>query len=469
MEGHREIKDKIIEEVIKEEIEKNIEEVKVEGTQGENFHIPEGDYGEVKIESNISRTVSESITKILIIIIMGMIFIIPLLDWNFWSEETLRNYNSLAYYLETTIMKNPPANLTSYDLNDILNRFINNQSDSTNPILNITFDLEIGLEPFYINSTINDKDYRLDDVGTIVSFNENVSINFLKIGMNRVLSIINISRTLFLCAVLGVSSFMFEEDANVLVLQPLDVMTEILNRVVNDPIGARNLDAMNLIQEFEGQKLLETEENIKKEESREGLNTLTNMAENEKMNKDREKEKKIEEIIEEHVEVKIIQKSIIKISALLAIGFGEAGSDIIKANLKSSTDLDPMMKGIKKTAFLGFCDIRGFSLVNEALKEDTVIFVNRIAEIVHKSADKFGGATNKNIGDAFLSVWKFPELNPNNEEYQIHPTSIYSQVVAEKAVLSYLYIIRAIKLSQDILDYSDDQRIKDISVKKVIK
>jgi class 3 adenylate cyclase len=144
----------------------------------------------------------------------------------------------------------------------------------------------------------------------------------------------------------------------------------------------------------------------------------------------------------------------------LAIGFGEAGSDIIKFNLKSHNDLNPMMKGEKKTAFVGFCDIRGFLLVNEALKEDTVIFVNRIAEIVHKSVDKFGGATNKNIGDAFLNIWKFPELNPNKETYKISPTNIYSQVVADKAVLSFLYIIRSIKLSQDILEYSDDKRIK---------
>jgi class 3 adenylate cyclase len=34
-------------------------------------------------------------------------------------------------------------------------------------------------------------------------------------------------------------------------------------------------------------------------------------------------------------------------------------------------------------------------------------FVNQIAEITHTCVNRFGGAANKNIGDAFLLVWKF--------------------------------------------------------------
>lgn len=38
--------------------------------------------------------------------------------------------------------------------------------------------------------------------------------------------------------------------------------------------------------------------------------------------------------------------------------------------------------------------------------EEVMIFVNTIANIVHGNVDKYGGAPNKNIGDAFLLVWK---------------------------------------------------------------
>ena len=34
-------------------------------------------------------------------------------------------------------------------------------------------------------------------------------------------------------------------------------------------------------------------------------------------------------------------------------------------------------------------------------------FVNNIAEIVHFEVDKYSGSSNKNLGDAFLLVWKF--------------------------------------------------------------
>ncbi len=36
-------------------------------------------------------------------------------------------------------------------------------------------------------------------------------------------------------------------------------------------------------------------------------------------------------------------------------------------------------------------------------------FVNTIAHIVHTSVSTHGGAANKNIGDAFLLVWKLPK------------------------------------------------------------
>jgi hypothetical protein len=36
-------------------------------------------------------------------------------------------------------------------------------------------------------------------------------------------------------------------------------------------------------------------------------------------------------------------------------------------------------------------------------------FVNEIARVVHGETHEYLGDPNKNIGDAFLLVWKFPE------------------------------------------------------------
>ena len=79
-----------------------------------------------------------------------------------------------------------------------------------------------------------------------------------------------------------------------------------------------------------------------------------------------------------------------------------------------SGDVDPMLPGKKKCAIYGFCDIRNFTDATEVLQEDVMIFVNNIAEIVHSMVDRFAGAANKNIGDAFLLVWKVHE-----SKYQI--------------------------------------------------
>jgi len=105
----------------------------------------------------------------------------------------------------------------------------------------------------------------------------------------------------------------------------------------------------------------------------------------------------------------ILEQTIVKIGALLALGFGEAGVKIIADNMASNGDVDPMIPGNKIVGIFGFCDIRQFTDTTEILQEEVMVFVNEIAEIVHGLVDKFSGAANKNIGDAFLLVWKFPE------------------------------------------------------------
>mmetsp|Transcript_32835 Transcript_32835/g.32063 ORF Transcript_32835/g.32063 Transcript_32835/m.32063 type:complete len:164 (+) Transcript_32835:125-616(+) len=117
-------------------------------------------------------------------------------------------------------------------------------------------------------------------------------------------------------------------------------------------------------------------------------------------------------------ETVILEQTIIKIGALLALGFGEAGTKIIAENMAHTGDVDPMVPGNKVVAIFGFCDIRQFTDTTEILQEEVMLFVNEIAEIVHGIVDKFSGAANKNIGDAFLLVWKYHEEDVEfDEEY----------------------------------------------------
>ena len=57
------------------------------------------------------------------------------------------------------------------------------------------------------------------------------------------------------------------------------------------------------------------------------------------------KGKKVKVKAEAQMETVILEQTIIKIGALLALGFGEAGSKIIAENMQGSGDINPMLPG----------------------------------------------------------------------------------------------------------------------------
>jgi len=56
-----------------------------------------------------------------------------------------------------------------------------------------------------------------------------------------------------------------------------------------------------------------------------------------------------------------------KTGALLVVGFGEAGSEIISNNMIRGGKVDPMLPGKKIMAIFGFCNIRNFTDITEVL------------------------------------------------------------------------------------------------------
>lgn len=89
-------------------------------------------------------------------------------------------------------------------------------------------------------------------------------------------------------------------------------------------------------------------------------------------------------------------------------------------------------------------------------------FVNQIAEITHSIVDKHGGSANKNIGDAFLLVWKFK----NQEEFLVdvpagetRKLSMASMQTADLALFSFLKIIAKINKFSHILDYRNNEQL----------
>ena len=116
-------------------------------------------------------------------------------------------------------------------------------------------------------------------------------------------------------------------------------------------------------------------------------------------------------------ETEAVRIALAKIVGLMQLGFGGAGHEIISANLANSeqTGLDLMLRGKKKECAYGFCDIRQFTDTVECLQDQVMLFTNSVGEIVHQACHDNRGEPNKNIGDAFLIVWRPRSLSDHTK------------------------------------------------------
>lgn len=91
-------------------------------------------------------------------------------------------------------------------------------------------------------------------------------------------------------------------------------------------------------------------------------------------------------------------------------------------------------------------------------------FVNQIAEVVHMNVDNSSGASNKNLGEAFLFVWRFPEseVDSFDGEVCLIEGSVKAGYVAEMAVYGFIKCIAKIHQYKHIVDYSRNKRLTSV-------
>ena len=257
--------------------------------------------------------------------------------------------------------------------------------------------------------------------------------------------ILNLSRTVFLCGILGLGAFYFSRDANRLVLQPIKRMVAKVEEISANPLkGLADAHAAA--------------------DAPASAQELTPAA------KRTAKEVK-------NYETRILELSINKICSLMAVGFGDAGAEIIAENMRNGGALNPMVPGKKMVAIFGFCDIRQFTDTTEVLQEDVMEFVNSIAKIVHTEVARHGGSANKNIGDAFLLVWKFPDsvsasdvalLAAGEEAYDAGAAEAVGEV-ADAALAAFVLINAGLRRSARLAGFSANpalnERIPNFRVK----
>ena len=362
----------------------------------------------------------------------------------FTEDNLYKNSSNFTYY---SIPKMLDYFLDTYE-NDISDqaidiyatyeRYVKNMSTFYYPIINVTkVNNDFSVYTFYQNESYANKKLRYEEVG-YTQYSAKGSIIAFSVRKKVVTrSIILISRMIYIYLLIVILTKILRNLCNKLLLNPIEDMIKIVDLVAKDPVNSKTIEDLK-------KDCIKSLDNSSKKNSND-------------------------------YEIKIIQFAIIRISALMAIGFGEAGGEILKENIQSSEGLNPMLEGKKITAIFGFCYIRHFPEINETLQEKTMIFVNQISEIVHSAVDKFGGITNKNLGDCFLLVWKFKEesilnsqrnlLNSNLQRISSRPKTIEEEerscYVSDCALLAFLSIIKKINKNRTILSYRNNAALQE--------
>lgn len=372
-------------------------------------------------ESKIAKTLSDKTQRILIVLILTTLFLTPLfqvstffqplpaVDFGLAQLKVIyEDYN--AFY--TTAKDEYIDRMTGYDY----------------PLIEIVLPAPDDTRQYFNDDK---EDLRFDEYTEIKEGSDFEAIYSIK-QFNQYESMINIGRTIMVCLLLTISSYIINKDAEILVLEPIERMIERIRIVAKNPMA------------------------LCSEEEIEAAGALA-------MIQSQQKKKKKKKDTHEN-ETVFLENSLFTIGRLMGLCYGEAGARIIGNNIASSeigSDFNPLIPGSKELAIFGFCDIRGFADATEALEQDVMLFVNQIAEIVHSTADHHQGASNKNLGEAFLMVWKLPreEIDSFDEELTIRPESDICSIIADLAVLSFVKTCWKVNKFAHICDYGRNEKM----------
>ena len=100
-----------------------------------------------------------------------------------------------------------------------------------------------------------------------------------------------------------------------------------------------------------------------------------------------------------------VELTLQRLAILLQLVFGSAGANIIANNIRGDY-LEVVTPGRKVYAIFAFMGVEGWDGMMETLQVEMSELMNATAELVHSVCVLFGGEVNKNIGNAFLLVWK---------------------------------------------------------------
>ena len=397
-------------------------------------------------QSKLGSKLNHSITQRVILLVLSMVIILPLTTYSESNYACYGAVDSLYTFVDGAVGS---STMQTALVNEVTSEF-SSANEHVNPVL-----LYLSMEPYdssapLINNTV-DREILRSSAILKVSRGVKGSGTYIEaeFGINSLLketAELNIGLTIFIGMILVVGSAIFNNDAQDTVLSPIERMMNMVDAVVKDPLSPLHFDHSGPVQAGE-------------------------------------------------YETRLLESTVEKITGLLRVGFGEAGAGIISANLSldSGSKINPLLPGVRVYVIVGFCDIHHFEEVLVKLTDDVLTFVNTIAEIVHENVAHWGGQCNKNLGNAFVILWRIDDENTLRDTLS---TSKFSKKVtsgpggqdsgkgkestskketatkvidlkrvpginiyADQALIGYLKIIAEINRSKAILKYRNEPRL----------
>lgn len=169
---------------------------------------------------------------------------------------------------------------------------------------------------------------------------------------NRDQAVMSIVITCFVGVILAVASCTFARDTQRIVIKPVNKMVSIIRNLAKDPLKVSELTMPN------------TER------------------------------------------TSILEETIDKIGVLLKISFGTRGSVIMSELLSNELPIkSDKIKGSKESCIMAYVRIQDSAEIIDSLQEEVLVFINKIAKIVHCCANRWEGSICRNDISGFLMLW----------------------------------------------------------------
>lgn len=411
-------------------------------------------------ESKVGRKMSEVATKSVILIVFILLIMLPMFNADFWINDPTAGEITCYQYAMLIDSKFPVSadlDTLTYDENDASQTITNQQamlalltkdtlydykSQAMGPLLRINFSPRA---EYYFHSDF--LLYREDQMVTDRCLTKNglhLSISKKDSTNDVTNAFLSLIRTFSICGILIGGSYLFSNNTHLLVIAPIERMIDRVVALIEKP------------QQVKEEAFIEEEEQVLKRNMGKisSLSQLSGLTPNALKKTEEETEQKNQEL-----ETKYLETAIDKIGVLLGVGLGEAGSELINSYLNRETDILNIADEV--LAIFGFFDIRNFTDATEVLQEEVMVFVNVIADIIHTTADKSLGAANKNVGDAFLIVWregpKDEVVAQGSSEHAISLRTNLADLALYSLLCMYLEIGRAYQLKK----FVDNPKMKE--------